>query len=255
MSILVTGGAGFIGSHTSVEFLNCGYDIVVVDNFSNSDISVIEKIKNITGKQFAFYELDLIDEYKLGNVFYENTIDTVIHFAGFKAVGESVEDPLKYYHNNITSTLVLIKTMKKHNVKKLIFSSSATVYGNPNIYGNDYNTHDGTGVRDYIHVVDLAKGHLKALDRINDISGVNIYNLGTGKGYSVLDVITTFEKINGVKVPYVFTGRRPGDIAQSFCDASKAERELNWKAEKSLEDMCRDSWNWQIKSKRGEPNA
>lgn len=332
MAILITGGAGYIGSHTCIELLNAGHEVVVVDNLSNSDIEVIEKMRSITEKELMFYELDLLDECKLEGVFIENEIDIVIHFAGYKAVGESVNEPLKYYYNNIAGTLVLLELMKKHKVKKIIFSSSATVYGNttkvpisedfpikptnpygrtkqmiedilmdlhisdpewsivilryfnpigahesgkigddpkgiPNnlmpyitqvasgkidrlyIYGNDYDTYDGTGVRDYIHVVDLAKGHVKALKKMKDFSGVNIYNIGTGKGHSVLDVITSFENTNGVKVQYVFTDRRPGDIDKSYCDPSKAMKELYWKAEKDLGDMCRDSWNWQINSK------
>lgn len=332
MAILITGGAGYIGSHTCIELLNAGHEVVVVDNLSNSDIEVIEKMRSITEKELMFYELDLLDECKLEGVFIENEIDIVIHFAGYKAVGESVNEPLKYYYNNIAGTLVLLELMKKHKVKKIIFSSSATVYGNttkapisedfpikptnpygrtkqmiedilmdlhisdpewsivilryfnpigahesgkigddpkgiPNnlmpyitqvasgkidrlyIYGNDYDTYDGTGVRDYIHVVDLAKGHVKALERIKNSSCLDIYNLGTGKGYSVLDVITTFENTNGVKISYSFTDRRVGDVSKSYCDPIKALKELGWKAEKNLEDMCRDSWNWCKSSK------
>ncbi|SDZ17620.1 UDP-glucose 4-epimerase [Proteiniborus ethanoligenes] len=332
MAILITGGAGYIGSHTCIELLNAGHEVVVVDNLSNSDIEVIEKMRSITEKELMFYELDLLDECKLEGVFIENEIDIVIHFAGYKAVGESVNEPLKYYYNNIAGTLVLLELMKKHKVKKIIFSSSATVYGNttkvpisedfpikptnpygrtkqiiedilmdlhisdpewsivilryfnpigahesgkigddpkgiPNnlmpyitqvasgkidklyIYGNDYDTYDGTGVRDYIHVVDLAKGHVKALERIKNFSCLDIYNLGTGKGYSVLDVITTFENTNKVKIPYVYTDRRAGDVSKSYCDPIKALKELGWKAEKNLEDMCRDSWNWCKSSK------
>lgn len=327
MSILVTGGAGFIGSHTVVELLEIGEDIVIVDNFCNSSPEVLDKIKTITGKNFKFYEVDLLDEENLEKVFTENNIESVIHFAGLKAVGESVEKPIEYYHNNITGTLILLKLMKKYNCKKIVFSSSATVYGNPKslpikedfplsttnpygstklmieqiledvsaadkdfsvailryfnpigahksgligevpngipnnimpyilkvangeydvltVFGNDYNTKDGTGVRDYIHVVDLAKGHLKALDKIRKEAGVKIYNLGTGNGYSVLDLVTNFEKVNGVKVHYKIGERRPGDIAACFADPTKAKEELGWVAEKGIEDMCRDAWNF-----------
>lgn len=327
MSILVTGGAGFIGSHTVVELLEKGEEIVIVDNFSNSSPKVLEKIKEITNKNFKFYEVDLLDEEKLEKVFIENNIESIIHFAGLKAVGESVEKPIEYYHNNITGTLVLLKLMRKYNCTKIVFSSSATVYGNPKslpikedfplsttnpygstklmieqilqdvafadnsfsvailryfnpigahksgligevpngipnnimpyilkvangeyealtVFGNDYNTKDGTGVRDYIHVVDLAKGHLKALDKIREEKGVKIYNLGTGNGYSVLDLVTTFEKVNGVKVNYKIGARRPGDIAACFADPTKAKEELGWIAEKGIEDMCKDAWNF-----------
>lgn len=327
MSILVTGGTGFIGSHTVVELLEIGEEIVIVDNFCNSSPEVLDKIKTITGKNFKFYEVDLLDEEKLENVFKENNIESVIHFAGLKAVGESVEKPIEYYHNNITGTLILLKLMKKYNCKRIVFSSSATVYGNPKslpikedfplsttnpygstklmieqiledvsiadkdfsvailryfnpigahksgligevpngipnnimpyilkvasgeyealtVFGNDYNTKDGTGVRDYIHVVDLAKGHLKALDKIRKEAGVKIYNLGTGNGYSVLDLVTNFEKVNGVKVKFKIGARRPGDIAACFADPTKAKEELGWVAEKGIEDMCRDAWNF-----------
>lgn len=327
MSILVTGGAGFIGSHTVVELLEKGEEIVIVDNFSNSSPEALDKIKQITNKDFKFYEVDLLDEEKLEKVFKENNIESVIHFAGLKAVGESVAKPIEYYHNNITGTLVLLKLMKKYNCKKIVFSSSATVYGNPaslpikedfplsttnpygstklmieqilqdvcvadadfsvailryfnpigahesgligevpngipnnvmpyilkvatgeyealTVFGNDYNTPDGTGVRDYIHVVDLAKGHLKALDKIRKENGVKIYNLGTGNGYSVLDLVTTFEKVNGVKVNYKIGARRPGDIAACYADPSKAKEELGWVAEKGIEEMCKDAWRF-----------
>lgn len=327
MSILVTGGAGFIGSHTAVELLEDGEDIIIIDNFCNSSPDVLNKIKQITGKEFKFYEVDLLDEEKLEKVFKENNVESVIHFAGLKAVGESVEKPITYYHNNITGTLILLKLMKKYNCKKIVFSSSATVYGNPKslpikedfplsttnpygstklmieqilqdvnasdkdfsvailryfnpigahksgligevpngipnnvmpyilkvasgeyemltVFGNDYNTKDGTGVRDYIHVVDLAKGHLKALDRIRKETGVKIYNLGTGNGYSVLDLINNFEKVNGVMVNYKIGPRRSGDIDACYADASKAREELGWIAEKGIEDMCRDAWNF-----------
>ena len=327
MSILVTGGAGFIGSHTVVELLEEGEDIVIIDNFSNSSPDVLDKIKTITGKDFKFYEIDLLDEEKLDKVFAENNIESVIHFAGLKAVGESVEKPIEYYHNNITGTLILLKLMRKYNCKKIVFSSSATVYGNPaslpikedfplsttnpygstklmieqilqdvsvadkefsvailryfnpigahksgligevpngipnnimpyilkvasgeyetlTIFGNDYSTKDGTGVRDYIHVVDLAKGHLKALDKIRKETGVKTYNLGTGNGYSVLDLVTNFEKVNNVKINYKIGARRPGDIAACFADPTKAKEELDWVAEKGIEDMCKDAWNF-----------
>ncbi|MGE5628326.1 MAG: UDP-glucose 4-epimerase GalE [Solirubrobacterales bacterium] len=334
MSILISGGAGYIGSHTCVELLQAGYELVIVDNFSNSKPEVLNRIKELTNKEFKFYQADLLDKEALEKVFIENKIEAVIHFAGLKAVGESVQMPLKYYHNNITGTLVLCELMEKYNVKKIVFSSSATVYGmnnispltedlplsttnpygstklmieeilqslyvsdnkwsiallryfnpigahksgrigeDPNgipnnlmpyitqvavgkreklsIFGGDYDTHDGTGVRDYIHVVDLAKGHLKALMKICDSDGVKIYNLGTGAGYSVLDMVKGFEKATGKKIPYVITDRRPGDIATCFADPSKALRELNWKAEMDLEEMCRDSWRWQENNKNG----
>ena len=327
MSILVTGGAGFIGSHTAVELLEEGEDIVIVDNFCNSSPEVLEKIKTITGKDFKFYEVNLLDEENLEVVFKENNIESVIHFAGLKAVGESVEKPIEYYYNNVTGTLVLLKLMRKYNCKKIVFSSSATVYGNPKslpikedfplsttnpygstklmieqilqdvavankdfsiailryfnpigahesgligevpngipnnimpyilkvasgeyevltVFGNDYDTEDGTGVRDYIHVVDLAKGHLKALDKIRKEAGVKIYNLGTGNGYSVLDLVTNFEKVNGVKVNYKIGARRPGDIAACYADPTKAKEELGWVAEKGIEEMCKDAWNF-----------
>jgi len=329
--ILVTGGTGYIGSHTVVELLERGEELVVIDNFSNSSPDVLDKIKQITPREFDFYEVDLLDEEKLEEVFKKNQIESVIHFAGLKAVGESVEKPIEYYHNNITGTLILLKLMKKYNSKKIVFSSSATVYGNPKelpikedfplsttnpygttklmleqilqdvaasdndfrvailryfnpigahesgiigevpngipnnlmpyimkvangeykeltIFGNDYPTKDGTGIRDYIHVVDLAKGHLKALDKIRQEKGVKIYNLGTGNGYSVLELVNTFEKVNKVKVNYKIGKRRPGDIAACYADPTKAEKELNWKAEKGIENMCKDGWNF-IKKK------
>ena len=328
MSVLVTGGTGFIGSHTVVELLNSGYNVVIVDNLSNSKIEVIDKIKEITGKDVKFYKVDILDRENLNSIFEENKdIDSVIHFAAFKAVGESVEKPIEYYHNNIEGTISLVDIMRKHNVKKIVFSSSATVYGDPktvpiteefplfatnpygqtklmieqilsdiyvsdnewsvmllryfnpigahesgligeepngipnnlmpyitkvakgeldhlNIFGNDYNTPDGTGVRDYIHVVDLAKGHIKAIERAKKVTGVEAYNLGTGKGYSVLEIVKNFEKANGIKVKYEITDRRPGDIAECYADASKAEEILGWKAEKNLEQMCKDSWGF-----------
>lgn len=334
MAILVTGGAGFIGSHTCVELLDAGYEIVVLDNLKNSHETAINRIKEITGKDFSFYPVDLLNREAVEAVFAENTIDAVIHFAGLKAVGESVSQPLRYYHNNITGTLILCEVMQKFGVKKMVFSSSATVYGmsnqvpftedmplsatnpygwtkvmieqilrdvyaadnewaismlryfnpvgahpsgkigeDPNgipnnlmpfitqvavgklkelrVFGNDYPTKDGTGVRDYIHVVDLAKGHIKALEKILKGQGVSAYNLGTGTGYSVLDMVNAFEKATGQAVPYKIVDRRPGDIAASFADPSKAEKELNWKAEKTLEDMCRDAWRWQSQNPNG----
>ena len=331
MSILVTGGAGFIGSHTVVELLEEGEDIVIVDNFVNSKPEVLDKIKEITKKDFKFYEVDLLDEEKLENVFKENNIEAVIHFAGLKAVGESVKKPLEYYHNNITGTLILLELMKKYDCKKIIFSSSATVYGTPkevpikedfplsttnpygstklmieqilqdvciadkdfcaillryfnpigahkcgligeepngipnnlmpyinqvalgkldhlNVFGNDYPTIDGTGVRDYIHVVDLAKGHVKALQKARKMTGAEAYNLGTGKGYSVLEIVKAFEDANRIKIKYEITPRRPGDIAECYADPSKALKELGWKAEKELDEMCKDAWNFYNKS-------
>ena len=334
MNILVTGGLGYIGSHTCVELLDAGFDIVVVDNLYNADISVKDRIEKITGKTFKFYENDVCDEAALEKIFSENKIDAVIHFAAYKAVGESVQLPLKYYENNLTSTIKLCKVMKKHNVKAFVFSSSATVYGSPktlpiredfplsttnpygstklynegilkdvsisdkdfsviilryfnpigahssgligedpkgipnnlmpyivkvaageleclNVFGNDYNTHDGTGVRDYIHVVDLAKGHLKAIEKAMEEPGVKYYNLGTGTGYSVLDLVTTYEKVNNVKVPYKIVGRRAGDIDACYADPTKAYKELGWKAELGIEEMCRDSYLYQENYKKG----
>lgn len=334
MAILITGGTGYIGSHTVVELLNLNKEVVVLDNFVNSSPDVIDKIKTITGKDFKFYEVDLLDREKLEKVFEENEITEVIHFAGLKAVGESVHKPLEYYTNNITGTLTLLEAMKKYNCKKIIFSSSATVYGNqgvtkfvetmergkttnpygttkamiekiledlyvadnswgivllryfnpvgahesgligdnpngiPNnlmpyiqkvaagklpelsIYGNDYPTKDGTCVRDFIHVVDLAKGHINAMEKLNkEQNGVFIYNLGTGTGYSVLDLVTTFEKANNMKLPYKMAPRRAGDLPEMFADATKAKEELGWVATKNLEDMCRDSWNFAQKAR------
>lgn len=334
MSILITGGAGYIGSHTVVELLQTGYEVIIVDNFSNSKPEALKRIKEITNKEVKFYEVDLLDKEALEKVFAANKIEAVIHFAGLKAVGESVEIPLTYYHNNITGTLILCELMQKYDVKKMVFSSSATVYGmnnespltedlplsttnpygstklmieqilrdthvsdnswsvallryfnpigahesgrigeDPNgipnnlmpyitqvavgkreqlsVFGSDYPTHDGTGVRDYIHVVDLAKGHLKALEKVLDTEGVEAYNLGTGTGYSVLDVVVNFEKATERKIPYVLTDRRPGDIAVCYADPTKAFNELGWKAEKNIEDMCRDSWRWQKNNPKG----
>ena len=334
MAVLLPGGAGFIGSHTAVELLNEGKDIIIIDNFSNSKPEVLESIKKITGKNFKFYEMDYLDNQKLEKVFQENEIEAVLNFAGFKAVGESVKKPIEYYKNNISGALVLLETMKKHNVKKFIFSSSATVYGDPeqipitedcktggttnpygttklfieqilkdiyasdntwdicilryfnpvgahesgligeepqgipnnlmpyivrvadgqlkelSVFGNDYPTPDGTGVRDYIHVVDLAKGHVKALEKLEkEQKGLFIYNLGTGRGYSVLDMVKAFEKATGKKVPYKIAPRREGDIATCYADPKKAKEELGWSAEKTLEDMCKDSWNYIITNK------
>ena len=332
MKILVTGGTGYIGSHTAVELLNSGYEIVIIDNFSNSKSDVLDKIKLITNKDFKFYEGDVCNKDLLRKIFNENKIDAVIHFAGYKAVGESVKKPIMYYRNNIDSTLSLIEVMNEFNCKKIVFSSSATVYGNPttlpikedfplsttnpygstklmienilrdlyisdndwsiallryfnpigahvsgligenpkgipnnlmpyivkvankelnelSIFGNDYDTPDGTGVRDYIHVVDLAKGHIKAIEKILKDKGIDAYNLGTGIGYSVLDLVTTFEKVNNIKVPYKITDRRPGDIASCYADSSYALEKLNWKAEKGIEEMCRDSYNYILNSK------
>lgn len=327
MKILVTGGLGFIGSHTVVELLNNNYEVVVVDNLSNSSIDVIDNIEKITSKKFKFYEGDVCNYEFLKHVFAENNIDSVIHFAAYKAVGESVANPLMYYENNLYSTINLCKVMKEFLVNSLVFSSSATVYGIPkslpmkedfplsttnpygttklmiekilkdicisnpkfspvilryfnpvgahssgligenpkgipnnlmpyivrvatgelkelSVFGNDYDTHDGTGVRDYIHVVDLAKGHLKAIEKSLKTTGVNIYNLGTGIGYSVLDLVNTFSKVNNIAVPYKIVGRRPGDIDSCYADPSKAFEELGWKAELGIEDMCRDSYNY-----------
>jgi UDP-glucose 4-epimerase len=334
MKILVTGGAGYIGSHTCVELLNAGDEVIVVDNLLNSKMESLKRVEEITGKKLKFYQVDLLDQDKLESVFKENEIDAVIHFAGLKAVGESVSIPLQYYHNNITGTLILCEVMQKFDVKRLVFSSSATVYGmnnvspltedlplsttnpygstkmmieyilrdlyasdkdwsiallryfnpigahesgkigeDPNgipnnlmpyitqvavgklekltIYGDDYDTPDGTGVRDYIHVVDLAKGHIKALEKIDTDTGIDAYNLGTGIGYSVLDVVNSFEKATGIKIPYTIAARRPGDIATCFADASKALDVLDWKADYSLEEMCRDSWKWQVSNPQG----
>lgn len=327
--ILVTGGLGYIGSHTCVELLKNGERIVVMDNLSNSKIEMKDKIKQIAGKDFLFYKSDLLDKESMRKIFVENKIQSVIHFAGLKAVGESVEKPIEYYRNNVIGTLNLLEVMKEFNVNKMVFSSSATVYGVPkivpitedmplsttnpygttklmieqiltdiahankdfkvailryfnpigahesgiigedpngipnnlmpyisrvasgklqylNIFGNDYPTQDGTGVRDYIHVVDLAKGHLKALERLaKDDTGVFIYNLGTGNGYSVLDIVKTFERENSVSIKYKIVDRRPGDVAQCYANPAKALRELDWKAEKTLEDMVRDAWNFE----------
>ena len=335
MSILVAGGTGYIGSHTCIELINAGYKVIIVDNFCNSKPEVLKRIEELSGVKPKFYEVDVLDREALSKVFDENNIEAVINFAGLKAVGESVEKPIEYYNNNITGTLVLCDVMRKYNVKKLVFSSSATVYGmenkvpfneemptasatnpygstklfieqilkdifisdnewsiallryfnpigahesgrigeDPNgipnnlmpyitqvavgkrkelsVFGNDYETHDGTGVRDYIHVVDLAKGHLKAVGKVLNSKGVEAYNLGTGIGYSVLDVVNSFEKASGKKVPYKVVERRAGDIGTCYADATKALRELGWKAEKDLDDMCMDSWRWQKNNPNG----
>ena len=329
MAVLVTGGAGYIGSHTVVELLNKGRKVIIIDDFSNSKESVLDAIKEITKKTFKFYKGNYLDRELLEKIFKENEIDSVINFAGFKAVGESVQKPLEYYHNNVFGAINLLEVMKKYNVKNFIFSSSATVYGDPekvpldenckiggttnpygtsklfieqilqdlyksdnswnivilryfnpvgahesgligeepqgipnnlmpyivrvaagilkelSIFGNDYNTKDGTGVRDYIHVVDLAKGHLAALDKLEkEKQGIFIYNLGTGNGYSVLEMVKAFEKATGKKVPYKIAERRAGDIAECYSNVEKAEKELKWKAEKGIEEMCRDSWKY-----------
>ena len=334
MSILVTGGAGYIGSHTCIELLENGYDIVVLDNFLNSKPEALNRIRKITGRDFKFYEADLLDREAVEKIFSENSIEAVIHFAGLKAVGESVKKPLWYYHNNITGTLILCETMAKHNVKRLVFSSSATVYGNPksvpisedfplsttnpygstklmienilrdlfvadetwsiallryfnpigahesgligedpndipnnlmpyvaqvaagklpilSVFGNDYPTHDGTGVRDYIHVVDLAKGHIKAVQRVMNTVGVDAYNLGTGQGYSVLDLVKTFSDVNGVAVNYKIAPRRPGDIAECYANPRKAKELLGWEAQFDLKRMCQDAWNFMVHNPKG----
>ena len=335
MNVLITGGAGYIGSHTCVELLESGYDITVVDDLSNSSSKAVDRIKKITGREFPFYQEDVNDINALDKIFKENKPDAVIHFAGFKAVGESVEKPLEYYENNIGSTLTLCRVMTENGVKNIIFSSSATVYGDPkeipiteecpkgictnpygwtkwmieqmlidmakanddmkvtllryfnpigahksgligedpkgipnnllpyvaqvavgklpkiNVFGNDYDTPDGTGVRDYIHVSDLARGHVLALKHMEKQSGVEIYNLGTGKGYSVLEVIKAFEKACGKELPYEIKPRRSGDIACCYCNPAKAEKALGFKAEFGIDDMCRDSWNWQKNNPMG----
>ena len=335
MAILVTGGAGYIGSHTCVELLNAGYDVVVVDNLYNSSEKALQRVEQITGKKVKFYEVDLLDQPALKDVFDKETIESVIHFAGLKAVGESVHKPLEYYHNNITGTLILCDEMRKHGVKDIVFSSSATVYGDPaeipitehcpkgeitnpygrtkgmleqiltdlhtaddewnvvllryfnpigahesgligenpkgipnnlvpyiaqvavgkleylNVFGNDYDTPDGTGVRDYIHVVDLAKGHVKAVKKLTDKEGVSIYNLGTGVGYSVLDVLHAYEKACGKTLKYEIKPRRDGDVAVCYSDSAKAKKELGWVAEKGIEEMCADSWKWQSMNPHG----
>ncbi|OOM77254.1 UDP-glucose 4-epimerase [Clostridium puniceum] len=335
MSILVTGGMGYIGSHTSVELLNAGEDVIIIDNLVNSKETVKEKIEQITGKNIKLYKIDLTDKNAVENVFKENKIDAVMDFAALKAVGESVSNPLEYYNNNLTSILIVLELMKKYSVRNLVFSSSATVYGDANImpvneeylplsvtnpygrtkliaedilrdlsasndwwniailryfnpigahesgiigedpsgipsnimpyitevaigtlkevsiFGSDYDTPDGTGVRDYIHVVDIAEGHVKALEMLKKNPGLITYNLGTGTGYSVLELIATFEKVAGVEIPYKIVERRVGDVAICYADSSKANKELNWKAKRSLEEMCKDSWAWQVKNPNG----
>jgi len=334
MKILVTGGTGYIGSHTVLELLQAGYETVVLDNLCNSSEESIKRVEQITGKKAAFYQADIRDEAAMDRIFAAEKPDAVIHFAGLKAVGESVQIPLEYYDNNITGTLTLLRAMSRVGCKNIVFSSSATVYGKPetvpiredfplsatnpygrtklmiekilgdlyvsdaswniillryfnpigahesgligedpdgipnnllpyvakvavgrlekvNVFGNDYETPDGTGVRDYIHVVDLAKGHVKALEKITQSCGLQVYNLGTGNGYSVLDIINTFEQSTGVKVPYVLADRRPGDIASNYSNPTKAAEKLHWKAEKTLDDMCRDSWAFKVKNPNG----
>lgn len=334
MQILVTGGAGFIGSHAAVELLENGYDIIVIDNLSNSEIESVQRVKELTGKDFPFYEMDLLDAEALDILFARHDIDAVMHFAGLKAVGESVALPLAYYRNNVIGTLILCETMKKHNVKKIVFSSSATVYGNPTqvpidesfplcatnsygrtklvieeilddlyisdstwriailryfnpigahksgrigenpkgtpnnlmpyitqvaigkheqlqVFGSDYDTHDGTGVRDYIHVVDLVKGHIKALQYLKEHEGIEIFNLGTGTGYSVLDLVKSFSEATSRNIPYKIVDRRPGDIGICYANPEKAKKLLGWQAEKDLKEMCEDSWRWQSLNPEG----
>jgi len=334
MAVLVTGGAGYIGSHACVELLNAGYEVIVIDNLCNSKEESLNRVQEITGKSLKFYKADLLDSKTVESIFEKESIESVMHFAGLKAVGESVSVPMRYYHNNITGTLVLCNAMQSYGVKNLIFSSSATVYGDPckvpitedarlsptnpygqtklmieqmlndlyrsdntwniailryfnpvgahpsgligedpngipnnlvpyitqvasgklkelQIFGDDYPTRDGTGVRDYIHVVDLVLGHLKAMEKLGTNPGVVIYNLGTGRGYSVLEMVNTFEKIIGKPIPHKIVGRRPGDIAECYADPTKAKKELNWSAIKGIEEMCRDSWNWQVNNPNG----
>jgi len=334
MKILVTGGAGYIGSHTCVELLNADYQVVVVDNLSNSKYESIKRVQELTGRSLDFYQVDLLDKDALNKVFDEHDIDAVIHFAGLKAVGESMNIPLRYYHNNLTGTIHLCEVMQAHQVKNIVFSSSATVYGDPAsvpiseefplsatnpygrtklmieeilqdlygadhswnvailryfnpvgahpsgrigedpndipnnlmpyisqvavgkldellVFGNDYPTPDGTGVRDYIHVIDLSLGHLKALEKLSQNPGVVIYNLGTGRGYSVLEMVAAFEKACGKKIPYRIVARREGDVAISYADPSKAQRELGWVATRGIEEMCADAWRWQVNNPDG----
>ena len=335
MSILVAGGAGYIGSHTCVELLEAGYEVVVVDNLYNSSPESLKRVEKITGKNVTFYEADILDKEALNKIFDAHEIEAVIHFAGYKAVGESVQKPIEYYHNNMTGTLVLCDVMRAHGVKNIVFSSSATVYGdpaqipitencpkgqptnpygwtksmleqvltdihtsdpewnvillryfnpigahksgmigedpkgNPNnllpyvaqvavgkreclgVFGNDYDTPDGTGVRDYIHVVDLAAGHVKAIDKLREKPGVEVYNLGTGNGYSVLQVVAAFEKACGHKIPYEIKPRREGDIATCYCDPKKAKAELGWEAKYGIDEMCEDTWRWQSSNPDG----
>lgn len=332
--LLITGGAGYIGNHVCIELLNAGYELVIIDNFSNSKMEALTRVQEITGKGFKVYNASLLSNDILEKVFSENNIDAVVHLAGLKSVGESVKLPLDYYHNNITGTISLCMMMQKYSVKKLVFSSSATVYGKPDyvpinedsplkamnpygrtklmieeilidlcksdeswsiaalryfnpigshpsgrigedpkgipnnlipfitqvaigrldelkVQGYDYPTHDGTGVRDYIHIEDLAKGHLKAIEKVSVTSGLNTYNLGTGRGYSVLEIIQMFEKVSGKKIKYSLMDRRPGDIAVCYADPSKANKELSWVAEKGIEEMCSDAWRWQLNNPDG----
>jgi len=334
MKILVTGGAGYIGSHTCVELLKAGHEIVIVDNLSNSNEKSLHRVQAITGKKLDFYKVDIRDRKALEQVFEQHDINSVVHFAGLKAVGESVEKPLLYYKNNVGGTIILCEVMKKFDVKDIVFSSSATVYGDPHkvpikenfplhptnpygrsklmieeilndlnvsdsewnaillryfnpvgahesgligedpndipnnlmpyisqvavgkldklhVFGKDYPTEDGTGVRDYIHVVDLSQGHLDALDKLQENPGVAVYNLGTGEGYSVLEMISTFEKVSGKSIPYDIVDRRSGDIAECYADPSLAKKELNWEAKRGVEDMCRDAWRWQKNNPQG----
>lgn len=334
MAVLVAGGAGYIGSHTAIELLESGYEVVIVDNLSNSNSIVVERIKELSGKPIKFYNIDIRNKNEMHIVFKENNIESIIHFAALKAVGESVEKPIEYYSNNLISTLNLFELMREYGVKKFVFSSSATVYGDPHtcpiledfplsvtnpygrtklmieqmlvdiskaddsldiallryfnpvgahksgrigeepngipsnlmpyitkiavgklkelsVYGNDYPTHDGTGVRDYIHVLDLAAGHVKALQKLEENPGLVVYNLGTGKGYSVLDLVKAFSKASGKEIPYKIVGRRAGDVAMCYADSSKAEKELGWKAKYELEEMCQDSWRWQSMNPNG----
>ena len=334
MKVLLTGGAGYIGSHTAVELISAGHEVIIADNFSNSDIEVLNRLKTITGQDIKLYNIDVAEKEDVRKMFSENQIDAIIHFAGLKAVGESVSIPVKYYRNNIDTTLTLLEVMKEYGVNKFVFSSSATVYGTPealplkegmktgctnpygwtklmneqiltdaaladselsvallryfnpigahesgligeapngipnnlmpyisqvavgkrerlSVYGNDYETKDGTGVRDYIHVVDLAKGHVAAIEYVAEHKGTEIFNLGTGIGYSVLEIVNTFSKVNNIEVPYVITDRRPGDIAECYADPKKAHELMGWDATKNLEDMCRDTWNWQKNNPNG----
>lgn len=334
MAVLVAGGAGYIGSHTAIELLESGYEVVIVDNLSNSNSIVVDRIKELSGKEIKFYNIDITNKDEMHIVFKENNIESIIHFAALKAVGESVEKPIEYYSNNLISTLNLFELMREYGVKKFVFSSSATVYGDPHtcpiledfplsvtnpygrtklmieqmlvdiskadksldiallryfnpvgahksgrigeepngipsnlmpyitkiavgklkelsVYGNDYPTHDGTGVRDYIHVLDLAAGHVKALQKLEENPGLVVYNLGTGKGYSVLDLVKAFSKASGKEIPYKIVGRRAGDVAMCYADSSKAEKELGWKAKYELEEMCQDSWRWQSMNPNG----
>ena len=337
MAILITGGAGYIGSHTMVEFLEAGRELVVVDNFMNSKPEALERVKKITGKDFKFFQVDLLDKEALDKVVRENNIDSCIHFAGLKAVGESCAKPMLYYHNNITGTLNLCDVLQKYGAKRIVFSSSATVYGNPasvpitedfplsttnpygetklmierilkdiynadnewsisvlryfnpigahksgligedpqgipnnllpyitqvaagrreclSVFGNDYNTPDGTGVRDYIHVVDLARAHLKAIELAEKVTGIDYFNIGTGVGYSVLDIVHAYEKATGIKINYKITDRRPGDIDECYANPKKAYEVLGWSAQYNIEDMCRDSYNWQRQNPNGYDN-